>query len=94
MKFLSASIYVLLLLFAFLRSFFVSPLEWREGEKENFLPLQASLRALTGEGLKELKLDGVYQVSPPEGLDWSLVAVQQYAGGSAGARSLLDSDSV
>lgn len=94
MKLLSALIYTLLLPFALLGSFFVSPVEWGEGERENFSPLQASLRALTGEGLKEVELDGVDRVSPPERLDRSLVQLRQYAGGSAGARSLLDSDSV
>jgi hypothetical protein len=96
MEFLSASIYALLLLFALLGSFFVSPVEWGEGGNEIFSPLQASLRVLNGEGLKEVKLDGLDRVYPPEGFDRALVAVQQYNGGSAGAeaRSLLDYDSV
>lgn len=94
MKVLSAIIYALLLLFARLGSFFVSPVELGQGERENFPPLQASLRELTGEGPKKVKLNVESRVSPLEGLDRSLVSLQQYADQSAEVRSLTDSDSV
>ncbi|KAF3335572.1 Serine/threonine-protein kinase/endoribonuclease IRE1a [Carex littledalei] len=94
MKLLSAIVYVLFLLFPLLGSFFVAPVELGQGEGENFSPLQASLRELTGNGLKKVKLDVESRVSPLEGLDRSLVSVQQYAGQTAEVRSLIDSDSV
>lgn len=94
MKVLSAIIYALLLLFARLGSFFVAPVELGQGERENFPPLQASLRELTGDGLKKAKLNVESRVSPLEGLDRSLVSLQQYADQSAEVRSLTDSDSV
>ncbi|KAJ1694757.1 hypothetical protein LUZ63_011455 [Rhynchospora breviuscula] len=90
MKFLSVSICAILLLFSLLGRFFVAAVDWDRGEGANVSPLQASLRSLSGE--KKLEVED--WVSPREELDRSLVAVQQqFAGQSAGARALLQSDS-